>query len=47
MEDAKIEERFRNRLEDFEDCGYDRGHLAPAANHKKSQKAMNETFTLT
>eukprot|EP00210_Caulerpa_lentillifera_P008231 g7858.t2 len=47
FEDEEIETRFRNRLEDFQGSGYDRGHLAPAANHKKSQKAMNETFTLT
>ena len=28
-------------------CRYDRGHLAPAADHKGSQKAMEETFTLS
>ena len=27
--------------------GYDRGHLAPAADHKGSQKAMNSTFNLS
>eukprot|EP00803_Ostreobium_quekettii_P000884 evm.model.scf_616EXC.2 EVM.evm.TU.scf_616EXC.2 scf_616EXC:9726-15614(-) len=46
-EDKDIEERFRNRLVDFRGSGYDRGHLAPAANHKDSQKAMDETFVLS
>lgn len=26
-EDEDLEERFRNRLEDFQKSGYDRGHL--------------------
>ena len=26
---------------------YDRGHLAPAADHKGSQRAMEDTFTLS
>jgi len=47
VEDESIDERFRNKLEDFVDSGYDRGHMAPAANHKQSQQAMDETFTLT
>ncbi|GBF90528.1 DNA RNA non-specific endonuclease [Raphidocelis subcapitata] len=46
-EDTSIEERFRSKLADFQDSGYDRGHMAPAANHKGSQKAMDDTFALT
>lgn len=46
FEDPLLEERFRNKLSDFRGSGYDRGHLAPAANHKASQKSMDDTFTL-
>ena len=46
-EDASISPRFRARLEDFKGSGFDRGHLAPAANHKRSQEAMDDTFVLT
>ena len=44
---AGIERRFRSKLGDFRGSGYDRGHHAPAANHKGSQRAMDDTFTLT
>lgn len=44
---AGIERRFRSKLDDFRGSGYDRGHLAPAANHKSSQAAMDDTFSLT
>jgi len=46
-EDADVDERFRASNEDFLGSGYDRGHLAPAANHKGSQRAMDDTFLLT
>ncbi|KAI8471792.1 MAG: DNA/RNA non-specific endonuclease [Monoraphidium minutum] len=46
-EDPGVEERFRAKLGDYQDSGYDRGHLAPAANHKASQKAMDDTFALS
>ncbi|KAF6253321.1 hypothetical protein COO60DRAFT_429579 [Scenedesmus sp. NREL 46B-D3] len=46
-EDAGLEPRLRNRLDDFKESGYDRGHMAPAANHRASQKAMNDTFSLS
>eukprot|EP00884_Botryococcus_braunii_P007375 jgi/Botrbrau1/16639/Bobra.0068s0058.3 len=46
-EDEAIEERFRSRLTDFRNSGYDRGHMAPAANHKATQETMQETFSLT
>ena len=47
MEDGAIEERFRARLSDYKASGYDKGHLAPAANHKNSQQSVVDTFTLT
>jgi len=34
-------------LEDFRASGWDRGHLAPAADMKWSQQAMDESFYLT
>lgn len=46
-EDAALDPRFRAQLSDFRGSGYDRGHMAPAANHKRSQQAMDETFSLT
>ncbi|SCU96880.1 LADA_0H03246g1_1 [Lachancea dasiensis] len=46
-EDESIPDTFRARLRDYFRSGYDRGHLAPAADAKFSQKAMDETFYLT
>ncbi|AGO11909.1 AaceriADR144Cp [[Ashbya] aceris (nom. inval.)] len=46
-EDEEIPETFRARLRDYFRSGYDRGHLAPAADSKFTQKAMDETFYLT
>lgn len=46
-EDEGIPEMFRGKLKDYFRSGYDRGHQAPAANAKFSQKAMDETFFLT
>lgn len=46
-EDEGLDERLRSKLGDFRGSGYDRGHLAPAANHKGHQGAMNETFSLS
>lgn len=33
--------------EDYKNCGWDRGHLAPAADMKWSKKAMEESFYLS
>lgn len=46
-EDEQIPDIFRGKLKDYFRSGYDRGHQAPAANAKFSQKAMDETFFLT
>ncbi|MEW5317411.1 MAG: hypothetical protein WDW38_008708 [Sanguina aurantia] len=45
-EDKDLDPRFRSRLSDYRNSGYDRGHMAPAANHKGSQQEMDETFSL-
>ncbi|EFJ41614.1 mitochondrial nuclease [Volvox carteri f. nagariensis] len=44
--DPGIDPRFSAKLSDFRGSGYDRGHMTPAADHKSSQKAMDETFSL-
>jgi hypothetical protein len=46
-EDTSIAPHLRNRLDDFKDSGYDRGHLTPAADHKNSQRAMDQSFSLS
>ncbi|XP_052091319.1 endonuclease G, mitochondrial-like [Mytilus californianus] len=47
MEDNIIHKFFRATNSDFKNSGYDRGHLAAAANHRHAQKAMDQTFTLS
>lgn len=37
----------RSTNADYRGSGFDRGHLAAAANHKWSQKAMEDTFYLS
>lgn len=46
-EDDCIPPLFRAKLSDYRDSGYDRGHLTPAADHKKRQESMDETFFLS
>lgn len=46
-EDMLIPEIFRNTLKDYSKSGFDRGHLAPAANHKQNTEVINDTFFLT
>jgi len=45
-EDSSIPGRFRARLADYRRSGFDRGHLAPAADFKSSDRAMAATFSL-
>ncbi|XP_045197241.1 endonuclease G, mitochondrial-like [Mercenaria mercenaria] len=47
FEDKNIHEKFRSYLNDYKYSGYDRGHLAAAGNHRHSQQAMDQTFTLS
>lgn len=47
FEDPDIEPRFRSKLADYRGSGFDRGHMAPASNHKASQQTMNDTFCLS
>ncbi|XP_066293493.1 endonuclease G, mitochondrial-like [Branchiostoma lanceolatum] len=46
-EDETIHPYFRATNWDFKRSGYDRGHLAAAANHRHSQTAMGDTFYLS
>ena len=47
QEDSLVHSYFRATNSDYNRSGYDRGHLAAAANHRWSQKAMDQTFFLT
>ncbi|XP_037338959.1 endonuclease G, mitochondrial isoform X1 [Pungitius pungitius] len=46
-EDESIHIFHRATNADFKGSGFDRGHMAAAANHKWSQKAMEDTFYLS
>ncbi|XP_067826063.1 endonuclease G, mitochondrial [Heptranchias perlo] len=46
-EDESVHEYHRARNGDFKGSGFDRGHLAAAANHRHSQKCMDDTFYLS
>ncbi len=45
--DYEIPETIRSLLTDYKGYGYDRGHLAPAANHVLNSKRMADTFLLS
>ena len=45
--DSALPKGKRSELEDYKDSGYDRGHMAPAADFKRSDEAMSETFFLS
>ena len=46
-EDPTVPQQFRSTLKDYQGSGYDRGHVAPAANFPYSPEAMSESFFLT
>lgn len=46
-EDDFIPKHIRATLLDYKGSGFDRGHQAPAADHKSSQIAMADTFYMT
>ncbi len=45
--DCDLPETVRSLLSDYKGCGYDRGHLTPAANHVSGEKGMADTFLLS
>lgn len=46
-EDENISEHLRATLDDYKYSGYDRGHMAPAADCRKNVKRMEESFFLS
>lgn len=46
-EDPEIPAQFRSTLKDYQGTGYDRGHMAPAADFVYSAQAMSESFYMT
>lgn len=47
QEDPSVPEQFRSRLQDFKKSGYDRGHMAPAADFQYDATAMSSSFLLS
>ncbi|CAN0214010.1 unnamed protein product [Scytosiphon promiscuus] len=45
--DSRLQPIFRSSLSDFYESGYDRGHLAPAGDHKTTQANLTQTFLLS
>ena len=46
VEDDEVDGAHAAKLSDYRGSGYDRGHLAAAAGHKNTQRAMDDTFSL-
>ena len=46
-EDDILPKHLRATLADYRGNGFDRGHMAPAADHRSSQEAMADTFYLS
>ncbi|GAB6031489.1 hypothetical protein CHUAL_009257 [Chamberlinius hualienensis] len=47
QEDNKIHPFFRSTNTDYKGSGFDRGHLAAAGNHRKTQQSCEQTFLLS
>lgn len=47
QQDNRLPKHLRAFLEDYRGSGYDRGHLAPAGNHRSSKEELEATFFLT
>ena len=47
VEDSSIHPYFRGTNQDFAKSGYDRGHLAAAANHRRTMRGLDQTFLLS
>ncbi|XP_038045586.1 endonuclease G, mitochondrial-like [Patiria miniata] len=45
--DQSVHPFFRSTNEDYRGSGYDRGHLAAAGNHRRSDGVMQQTFLLS
>ncbi|CAD6189104.1 unnamed protein product [Caenorhabditis auriculariae] len=45
--DESVHKYFQSRNEDYKGSGFDRGHLAAAGNHRRSQSSVDQTFLLT
>ncbi|WKY12974.1 hypothetical protein Q1695_004079 [Nippostrongylus brasiliensis] len=45
--DTSFHKFFQSENSDYKGSGYDRGHLAAAGNHRKSQNSVDQTFLLT
>lgn len=46
-EDQSIHQFFRSENRDYKGSGFDRGHLAAAGNHRRTQELCHETFLLS
>ncbi|KJH51312.1 DNA/RNA non-specific endonuclease [Dictyocaulus viviparus] len=46
-EDPSFHKYFQSENSDYKGSGYDRGHLAAAGNHRKTQNSVNQTFLLS
>lgn len=45
--DPEVPKQFQAQLSDYTKTGYDRGHLAPAADNSQSPEIMSESFFLS